>query len=296
MRGAEQGFLLLTSHLGDPKSKPLTVAQLRTLAQRMETAERENGNRELGAGDLLALGYDGEMADRILFLLSRQEQLEYYVNGAQKHNCFPITRIGANYPLSLRKKLGLDSPGCLWAKGDTGLLARPAISLVGSRQLEPDNRAFACEVGKQSARQGYVLVSGNARGADQTAQNACLDHGGQVIAIVADSLLNAEENPNVLYLSEDLYDGAFSAIRALSRNRLIHAMGEKTFVAGCRKGKGGTWNGAVRNLRHALSPLFCYQDDSDGVQALCQMGATAVTPQDLQDFSALTKKEPSLFD
>ena len=32
MNGKERGFLLLTSHLGDPERKPLTVAQFRQLA------------------------------------------------------------------------------------------------------------------------------------------------------------------------------------------------------------------------------------------------------------------------
>ena len=36
MTPREQGFLLLTSRLGDPERKPLTVAQFRTLAKQVQ--------------------------------------------------------------------------------------------------------------------------------------------------------------------------------------------------------------------------------------------------------------------
>lgn len=296
MKAAEKGFLLLTSHLGDPECKPLTVAQFRSLISRVKQTERDAEDRELTADDLLAFGYGGEMAEHILFLLSRQEQLEYYVNQAARKDCYPISRISRLYPDILRIRLGMDCPGVLWAKGDSTLLERPAIALVGSRDLREDNLNFAKEVGRQAAKQGYVLVSGNARGADRAAQESCLQNGGQVISIVADSLAKCKNIPGVLYLSEDGFDHSFSSIRALSRNRLIHSMALLTLVAQCSNGRGGTWTGTVQNLRHNWSPVFCFQDGSDAMGELTQMGANAVDIFDLTDFSALQKQNITLFD
>lgn len=296
MKQAERGFLLLTSHLGDPESKPLTVAQFRTLIQRMQNVQKKEESRHLQAEDLYALGYGQEFAENILSLLHRQEQLDYYVNQGGKWDCYPITRISSLYPAVLRSKLGQDCPGSLWAKGDSTLLSRPAVSLVGSRELLPENENFAREVGRQAAKQGYVLISGNARGADQTAQESCLEYGGQVISIVADSLQKCKDRPGVLYLSEDGWDCGFSAIRAHSRNRLIHAMGALTLVAQCSNGKGGTWKGTEQNLRHHWSPVFCFQDGSQAIRELIQMGANSVDIFDLTDFGALQKENITLFD
>ena len=296
MKQAERGFLLLTSHLGDPESKPLTVAQFRTLIQRMQNVQKKEESRHLQAEDLYALGYGQEFAENILSLLHRQEQLDYYVNQGGKWDCYPITRISSLYPAVLRSKLGQDCPGSLWAKGDSTLLSRPAVSLVGSRELLPENENFAREVGRQAAEQGYVLISGNARGADQTAQESCLEYGGQVISIVADSLQKCKDRPGVLYLSEDGWDCGFSAIRAHSRNRLIHAMGALTLVAQCSNGKGGTWKGTEQNLRHHWSPVFCFQDGSQAIRELIQMGANSVDIFDLTDFGALQKENITLFD
>ena len=111
----------------------------------------------------------------------------------------PITRVSDGYPLLLRKRLGLDSPGSLWIKGDASLLSQPAVSLVGSRDLNEPNREFAREVGRQAALQGYVLISGNARGADRTAQESCLNAGGRVISVVADELNKHPERENLIY-------------------------------------------------------------------------------------------------
>lgn len=296
MRGAEQGFLLLTSHLGDPESKPLTVAQFRKLASLVRGMEMPVENRELTDRDLIGLGYGPEMAQRIIELLSRQELLEYYVNQAARTDCYPITRISPLYPAACRSKLGLDSPGCLWAKGDSGLLNRPAIALVGSRELRTENTEFVKAVGREAARQGYILISGNARGADKLAQDSCLSAGGQVISIVSDSLEKCQDTPGVLYLSEDGFNLPFSNIRALSRNRLIHSMGQLTFVAQSGCGKGGTWSGSVQNLRNGWTPLYCFQDGSEAACQLIQMGAQAVSLQDLGNFQTLKEENISLFD
>ncbi len=295
MRGAEQGFLLLTSPLGDPDCKVLTVAQFRELTKRVRQMERPREDRELNIRDLTELGYDHAFAEHILQLLFRKEQLEYYLHQARKNDCGVLTRLSDLYPEQLYQKLGAECPGCLWYKGDAALLVKPCVALVGSRQLRQDNSRFAREVGRQAALQGYVLVSGNANGADRTAQESCLEHGGQVISIVADSLTKQSAKEGILYISEHGFDASFSPQRAHSRNRLIHALPHKTFVAQCTFNAGGTWKGTTQNLRHHWSDVFCYNDGSEAMRHLCQMGAESISFLDLADISALSENH-TLFD
>ena len=262
------GFLLLCSHLGNPDRKPLTTAQLRLLARRvMDCGPFSEG--ELTEKTLLELGFSPEGAQHILALLEDQALLERYLQKAKARRCTPIQRRDLRYPAAVRKKLGLDSPGCLWAKGALELLDRPKVAAVGCRVLRPENRDFAYE----AARQGFVLVSGNASGADQAAQAGCLDSGGQVISVVADALHSHLEQPNVLYLSEEDYDMPFSPLRALRRNRVIHALGQVVLVAQSRAGQGGTWNGTARKLKNRWTPVRVLDDGSEGAQALVQLGA-----------------------
>ena len=294
MNPRERGFLLLTSHLGDPDRRPLSPAQLRMLASRVQMGESISTDREMTAADLIALGYGRDMAAQILRLLEQEDLLDHYLRRAKKQDCVPVTRVSDHYPLLLRQRLGQDSPGCLWAKGDLSLLHTPAVSLVGSRDLGEENRRFSQAVGRYAARQGLTLVSGNARGADKAAQNACLAAGGNVISIVADSLSSHEQWERVLYLSEEDYDADFSAQRAISRNRCIHTLGRMVFVAQANLEKGGTWNGTVKNLRSGWSSVVCFRDGSEASRRLQDLGAWLIGIEDLKDMEIFS--EHSLFD
>lgn len=287
MTAGEQGMLLMTSSLGDPTRKPLTVAQFRKLTQRVRNAKRPAEDRDMTQDDVIALGYSPEDALRIITLLSEKGKLRRYLKKAEEAGCIPVTRVSTCYPPLLRRRLALDTPGALWAKGDLSLLSQPAISVVGSRKLNGANREFATEIGRQAALQNYVLVSGNAIGADGIAQESCLSAGGKVIAIVPDALCEYPIRKNILYLSADAFDMPFSSIRALYRNQLIHCMGQKVFVVQCSLGKGGTWSGTVNNLKHQYSDVFCFRDESEASIQLSQLGATLITGQDLLDIGAL---------
>lgn len=261
----------------------MTLAQFRNLTLQARQMERPAVDRQMEICDLVAMGYDLLTAEHILNLLSQETQLERYLEQGAMRDCYPITRVSDRYPQALRQRLGANAPGCLWAKGDIALLETPALSLVGSRELQPVNRDFAVEIGRQAALQGITLVSGNARGADQVAQESCLANGGKVISVVADRLDKCPLQRNVLYLSEDGFDLPFSSQRALSRNRIIHALGHCVFVAQVRAHKGGTWSGSTRNLKEGWSPVLCLADGTDGYRALIQEGARAVTLSELPD-------------
>lgn len=295
MNAREAGFLLLTSELGVPGRKTLTIPQLRTLAQRVKQANWENLERDMEVEDLLSIGYSREMAQRILILLEDYALLEYYCQRGKKRECYPLSRVSEDYPQRLLRTLGPESPGCLWYKGDVNLLSLPAVSLVGSRDILPENRDFAQEVGRQAAAQGYVLVSGNARGADQAAQNACLEAGGKVISVVADALADHAARENLLYISEDDFDAPFSAQRAISRNRIIHALGQFTFVAQSGYQQGGTWDGTVKNLRFGWSNVYCFADGSPASRLLEEMGAQSLEICQLTNFASLPKPVAGLF-
>ena len=287
MTGAERGFLLLTSHLGNPERPVLTTAQFRMLTDRVVHGETPREERELTVSDLIQFGYGRDMAARIVRLLSEEDLLHHYLHRGHRLDCVPVTRVTEAYPLILRQRLGLDSPGTIWGKGNLSLLNTPAISLVGSRDLRPENHRFAEAVGRYVAKQGLTLVSGNARGADRAAQEACLAAGGKVISIVADELWKHPAREAVLYLSEEDYDSPFTAQRALSRNRCIHSLGRMVFVAQSDLQKGGTWDGTAKNLHFGWSPVACFRDGSEASLELEQLGAFLIDMEDLKDFEGI---------
>ena len=286
MTAREEGFLLLSCHLGDVQRPVLTTAQLRTLAVLARQQVPQEPERDILPEDLQKLGCSPVLAQQVVGLLSQQSRLRSYIDRGRQFDCQPISRVSPEYPAIVRQRLGLDSPGCLWAKGDTSLLQTPAIALVGSRDLLEANREFARCVGREAALRGITLVSGNARGADRIAQNACLDAGGRVISIVADALWRQPLRRNVLYLSEGGFDEPFSSQRALSRNRCIHGLGRMVFVAQAELGKGGSWGGTVQNLRSGWSNVVCFRDGSPASLELERRGAYLASMEELPEYFA----------
>lgn len=271
----------------------LSLAQARELSRRARAAGigEEDPFRDVTVKDVRRLGYSEYEAGHIVSLLGRERQLDGYLLAAEKADVAVITRLDARFPQRLREQLGARCPAALFCRGDLRLLQRPCISVVGSRHLAQPGAQFAAQAGRLAAREGFTLCSGDAMGADRTAQEACLSNGGSVLIFPATELVYCPVRENVLYAAEGGFELGFSAQRALGRNRFIHAMGEKTLVAQTSFGKGGTWNGSLDNLQHEYSPLFVFDDGSEGARALCARGATPV--QALTSLQALTPAQLS---
>lgn len=278
MRAAERGMMLLCCPLADPEVKPLTLSKFRELSARVRALGSADADlmQDMREKDILRLGCNQEQAERIMALLRREERLDRYLAAMERAGVTALTRISEQYPVALAKKLGLSCPPVLFAKGDLSLLQYRAISVVGSRRLAPEGFAFAQTAGRLIAQEGFALCSGGAEGADRTAQRAAMENGGCAVIFTPQELYKYRPEKNTLYLSEDGFDLPFSTPRALSRNRLIHAMGEKVLVAQVRNGIGGTWSGTVENLRQGYSPVFVHDDGSEGARALMERGAAGV--------------------
>lgn len=271
----------------------LSLAQARELSRRARAAGigEEDPFRDVTVKDVRRLGYSEYEAGHIVSLLGRERQLDGYLLAAEKADVAVITRLDARFPQRLREQLGARCPAALFCRGDLELLQSVCVSVVGSRHLASPGAQFAAQAGRLAAREGFTLCSGDAMGADRTAQEACLRGGGSVLIFPATELVYCPARENVLYAAEGGFELGFSAQRALSRNRFIHAMGEKTLVAQTSFGKGGTWNGSLDNLQHEYSPLFVFDDGSEGARALCARGATPV--QALTSLQALTPAQLS---
>ena len=292
MTAGERGVLLLCASLA-PDDRPLSMAQFRELSLRAQAHGAPEGDlsAELRHADLRRLGYDGEAAERILRLLSRERALERSLAEAERLGIVPLTRISAAYPTHLARRLGTSCPPALFCRGEMLLLQRDCVSLVGSRALREGGRRFAQRAGQLCAQEEHVLVSGGAEGADTAAQEACLASGGSVIVFTAGRLCDCAPRERVLYVSEGGWRLPFSTPRAMSRNRLIHAMGEKTLVAQTGYGSGGTWNGTLDNLRRGYSPVFICDDGSEGARALIARGAEPAG--ELLSLAQLTPRQAS---
>ena len=293
MTTAELGFLLLCCDIADGLP-PLTLHRLELLRRRMQAQECSKPDCELDAQAFEALGYKKEYAAYLSALFAREEALDTYLTLGAQRQCYPLTCVSDGFP-PLRARLGTRCPAVLFYRGDLSLLQAKRITLVGSRQLSEQGRAFAERIGQLAAKEGYTLVSGNARGADKTAQDACLAHGGSVISVVSEPLYALPQpDERMLYLAESGWHQEFTPARALSRNRLIHALGERSFVAQCAPGSG-TRKGAEDALKHGIAPVFVHKDGTKEAEALASLGAALICLDSLQTLDCSEENQTVFF-
>jgi DNA processing protein len=79
------------------------------------------------------------------------------------------------YPLQLAALY--DPPPVVWLRGSSGVLAGPAVAIVGSRAGSPYALAVAERLAGDLAARGVVIVSGLARGVDSAAHRGALASG-----------------------------------------------------------------------------------------------------------------------
>ena len=300
MRAAERGLLLLCSDLGDMRAHPISLGRFLALRQAAMTAGvgDQDPTCRLSVSDLRKIGCSEQDAAHLVWLLEREDALERYLAAGAERGIFPVTRLSPQYPVQLIKTLGDRCPPVLFCAGDPSLFFHEGVSLVGSRDLAAPGRQFAETVGRLAAEENLALISGGARGADSAAQHMALQAGGTALIYLAASLWKAAAvslPEGLLLCSERSFTQDFTVLRASARNRLIHAMGQKVFVAQTACSHGGTFTGTVENLAHGWSPVFVHSDGSAGARELCTRGAVPVALDELHSLRALVPTQRSFW-
>ncbi|MEG0376200.1 MAG: DNA-processing protein DprA [Gordonibacter sp.] len=242
--------------------KPLSPTEYSSLAQwllgeGLHPKDLLHGN--LVSDAALGAGVD---ARRLKGLLGRGVQLGFVVEEWHRNGIWVMSRSDADYPSRLKQHLKEQAPPLLFGAGDKTLLKGGGLGVVGSRNVDQDGEAFARQVASLCARNGIIVVSGGARGVDQISMTAALEVGGYATGILADNLLKKSTSHEFrkgiadgrLMLISPYHPAArFTVGSAMGRNKLIYAMSDFGLVVSSDHNKGGTWAGAVEELKRPRS-------------------------------------------
>ena len=296
--GNSDAVLLLTAHLSgsdDSGAKPLTTEEwwafANWLKERNATLEYllENVDEVLG-GRSDPRG----TTERIKRLLDRGSALGLAKDKWAQAGLWWLTSADDDYPARLKKRLGQASPAVLYGCGCRTLLCSMSyrgIAVVGSRAASENDLSWTQAFGEAVAGAGYSVVSGGAKGIDQAAMFGALDREGTVVGILADSLLRASSSKmyrsylrsqNLVLVSPFNPEAGFTVGRAMQRNRYIYCLSDKALVV--HSGiKGGTWEGAIENMKRQWVPIWVRQDsdDSPGNTALLSVHHAQGPPQEV---------------
>ena len=184
------------------------------------------------------LGFSVEISERLAQHLSADANSMKQQEEAAAWGMQILTILDEGYPELLKESP--DPPLVLYAKGDTGLLRRPAIAMVGTRVPTAYGRKMSEELAQGLCSGGFSVVSGLARGIDSICHEAALSCDGGTIAVMATGMdvvyppenraLYAKMVQKALVLTEyppgtKLHPGLFP-----QRNRIIAGLSLGTLV------------------------------------------------------------------
>lgn len=286
----------------------LTPGEYRNLAARLHSVEAEPADLlQPGAGSLMDQCSAVVDKTRLTALLGRGFLMSQVVEYWRTRTIWIVSRADDSYPPILKKRLKRDAPVLLYGCGDIKIAAaRGALAIVGSRNVNKSLEEYARDVAALSANAGRSVVSGAARGIDQAAMNGALKAGGKAVGVLAGNLERTtmnREHRNMLLEGRLLlispYDprAMFNVGHAMQRNKTIYALADAALVVNVTANKGGTWAGAIEQLRkYRTVPVYVRStgEKSDGIEALQREGAQPwPNPRDPKALKKILDAEPS---
>jgi len=305
-----QVALLLTAHLskivkGDPE--PLNISEWNSLCDWFNDKGMEIGDLLTGEPVELLHGWKNEKCstERIQRLLNRGTALALAVEKWQRVGIWFLVRSDIEYPKLLEERLKNHSPPVLFGCGNKRLLNSSGIGVVGSRNAKNEDLEFARILGKKLVDSGRSVISGGARGIDETAILSALENDGTAVGVLADSLFkavfsqkyrNALKRLNLVLISPFYPEAGFNVGNAMSRNKYIYCLSDATIVVHSGT-TGGTWSGALENLRKRWVPLWVKQsaDKYSGNSSIVQRGGKWL-PKEVLNFDLNTILKETVID
>ncbi|MCU1455995.1 MAG: recombination-mediator protein [Actinomycetia bacterium] len=234
---------------------------------------------------------DAALASRVAARFASATGVAFELERLEQSGIRVVTPFDAEYPARIRVRLGAGAPPLLHVVGDAGLLADPALGVVGPHEVDDAGEARSAAAATHATGLGWAVVSGFSPGVDRVAMAAALDAGGRALGFLADPLVAVVRAPELrgaitdrrLYLATPYPPAApRTEAGALGRNRLIYASARVTFVVSSEVGSGGTWAGASEALRNGYGAVAAWTGPGAGPgnPELVAAGATPVSDVD----------------
>ena len=179
----------------EPGSRPALNSEARlawlglTMTPRMGPTRSARAVKRLGAAERLfhaslteleSVGMPPEAAQFCFDGRARAAAVDEAARIADQQSNY-LTPEDDDYPSRLLEIY--DPPAVLWVRGNTKLLNRAGIAVVGTRQPTPYGSGMAEMLSRDLARRGMVVMSGMARGVDTCAHKGALEAGGATVAV-----------------------------------------------------------------------------------------------------------------
>ncbi len=202
-----------------------------------------------------------------------------------------LTLSSSRFPKTLSQQVGM--PQILYHMGAPleSLLSRPRVAIVGSRSISTYGSQVTSRLAQELAKQGLVIVSGLAIGADRQAHKSALEVGGLSIAVLPSPLDNIVPYAN-RHLAQTILNKGGALVSEyptgvpplkqnfVARNRIVAGLSQAILIT-----EASEKSGTLHTARFALDqgkevlaiPGPITTPGSVGTNNLIKTGATLVT-------------------
>ncbi len=237
----------------------------RSLARLLDRLEHD----DLSLPDFMALETEeivarfGLNAEQACSLHANEETATQLAESLEQHAVRTVLRGSPWYPARLKTVLGDKAPPVLFLAGLPELLQRRGVGFCGARDASAEALGCAERLARTLAKQGFLVVSGHAPGADESAHRGALEAGGATAFVLPEGILHFRPRSSLAdLLSEDQFVVVsefppklpWSVSNAMQRNRTICGLVRALIVIEAGT-SGGTWEAALDALKLEI-PLF----------------------------------------
>ena len=234
-------------------------------------------------------------------MVSRGGAVAFEIDDLSRKGIEIITLFDSDYPVLLKRKLKRKTPPILFYAGDIKLAKKIGIAVVGSRDVDEAGINFAKKLVEKASSERLIVYSGGAKGVDSISEKTAIERGSAVVSFISDSLIAKIKKKDVLQnimqgklllISDIKPDAGFSAARAMNRNKFIYAAAYGAFVVSSDYNKGGTWSGAIENIKNDWTKEFVWNYKYyNGNLKLIEKGAVPYEISEERIYDAITRKE-----
>ncbi len=172
-------------------------------------------------------------------------------------------------------------PPLLYVKGNISLLNNSCIGISGSRNAGDEGRRYSYTLAGKATDEHLTVVSGFARGIDESAHFGAISNGGSTIIVLPTGMFTHWKK-DALFENEDACCTVsmffptlkFNKWTAVARNHLIASLSDIMFIIEADKPSGSYMQGKI-SLKLGR-PIFVFDRDFKGNKSLIEKGAAPV--------------------
>lgn len=213
--------------------------------------------RDLDRAEIAAIVKKPSVQEQVISCLTQDHDAlaPHIAAWLETPNSYIVSYFDEHYPAYLRETHL--APAVLYMKGRIDLLKKPSLAIVGSRKPSPSYTNLASECAYQLAKNDWVVVSGLAKGVDESAHKGALAANGCTIAVVATGVdrcypvahqaLYEQISQHGLILSEMPLGTPPLKHNFPRRNRIVSGLAQGVLVV-----EAGIKSGSLITARYAL--------------------------------------------